>query len=66
MAETSSDRPGTEYILGHSGREIRRLMLQASILRPITGRLLRGAGIRRDMRVLDLSCGAGDSARNIM
>ena len=60
MAETGSDRPGTEYILGHSDREIRRLMHQAAILRPITERLLRGAGIGRGMRVLDLGCGAGN------
>jgi hypothetical protein len=52
--------PETEYILGHSDREIRRLMHQAAILRPITERLLRGAGIGRGMRVLDLGCGAGD------
>jgi SAM-dependent methyltransferase len=35
-------------------------MIQATMLRPITGRLLRGAGIGRGMRVLDLGCGAGD------
>jgi SAM-dependent methyltransferase len=52
--------PQVEYILGHSGREIRRLMHQAAILRPITERLLRGAGIGTGMRVLDLGCGAGD------
>ena len=28
MAKTASDRPGTEYILGHSGRETRRLILR--------------------------------------
>jgi SAM-dependent methyltransferase len=52
----------TEYILGHSAREIRRLTRQAAILRPFTERLLRGAGIGRGMRVLDLDCGAGDVA----
>jgi SAM-dependent methyltransferase len=52
--------PQTEYILGHSEREIRRLMLQAAIVRPITERLLRGAGIGPGTRVLDLGCGAGD------
>ena len=52
--------PETEYILGHSDREMRRLMHQGAILRPITERLLRGAGIGRRMRVLDLGCGAGD------
>ena len=35
-------------------------MHQAAILRPITERLLRSAGIGRGMRVLDLGCGAGD------
>jgi ubiquinone/menaquinone biosynthesis C-methylase UbiE len=60
MADRASNMPGTEYILGHSGREIRRLMHQAGIVRPVTERLLRGAGIGRGMRVLDLGCGAGD------
>ena len=36
--------------------------MQAKILRPITERLLRGAGIRPGMRVLDLWSGAGDVA----
>jgi SAM-dependent methyltransferase len=50
------------YILGHSPVEIRRLMLQAAILRPITERLLREAGITPGLRVLDVGCGAGDVA----
>jgi ubiquinone/menaquinone biosynthesis C-methylase UbiE len=60
MADRASDTSEVEYILGHSGREIRRLTRQAAILRPITERLLRGAGIDPGMRVLDLGCGAGD------
>jgi ubiquinone/menaquinone biosynthesis C-methylase UbiE len=60
MTATTNNVPETEYILGHSDREIRRLMHQAAILRPITERLLRSAGIGRGMRVLDLGCGAGD------
>jgi hypothetical protein len=48
------------YILGHSEAEIRRLQMQATILRPITERLLQSAGIRPGMRVLDLGSGAGD------
>src|SRR5215471_4616480 len=50
------------YILGHSDAEIRRLQTQAAILRPITERLLRCAGIQPGMRVLDLGTGAGDVA----
>jgi 2-polyprenyl-3-methyl-5-hydroxy-6-metoxy-1,4-benzoquinol methylase len=49
-----------KYILGHSPEEIRRLMCQAAILRPFTGRLLSSAEIGPGMRVLDLGCGAGD------
>ena len=54
--------PDVDYILGHSPAEIRRLKLQAGILKPITERLLREAGIAPGMRVLDLGCGAGDVA----
>ena len=50
------------YILGHSEAENLRLQTQAKILRPITERLLRSAGIRPGMRVLDLGSGAGDVA----
>ena len=60
MADRANTMPELEYILGHSGREIRRLMRQAAILRPITERLLRSAGVRPGMRVLDLGCGSGD------
>jgi ubiquinone/menaquinone biosynthesis C-methylase UbiE len=35
-------------------------MLQATILEPITRRLLREAGLKSGMRVIDLGCGAGD------
>jgi ubiquinone/menaquinone biosynthesis C-methylase UbiE len=50
------------YILGHSEHEIRRLTLQASIIEPITKRLLTEAGLARGMRVLDLGTGCGDVA----
>src|SRR5215813_8464359 len=52
----------SEYILGHSEREIARLKAQASELDPITRRLLREAGISPGMRVLDVGSGAGDVA----
>ncbi|SDR97281.1 class I SAM-dependent methyltransferase [Bradyrhizobium canariense] len=50
------------YSLGHSDTEIRRLLLQAEMLRPITERLLRRADLREGMRVLDMGCGTGDVA----
>lgn len=49
-----------KYILGHSAPELQRLILQSSILRPFTERLLRNAEIGPGMRVLDLGCGPGD------
>jgi ubiquinone/menaquinone biosynthesis C-methylase UbiE len=55
-----SDPDEEGYLLGHSEAEIQRLINQAAILRPITERLLRSAGIDRGMRILDLGCGAGD------
>jgi 2-polyprenyl-3-methyl-5-hydroxy-6-metoxy-1,4-benzoquinol methylase len=49
-----------DYVLGHSTREIQRLMLQAAIIGPVTERLLRTINISPGMRVLDLGCGPGD------
>lgn len=55
------DRRGPEdYPLGHAVSEQRRLAAQAQILRPVTERLLRDAGLRPGMRVLDVGCGVGD------
>jgi ubiquinone/menaquinone biosynthesis C-methylase UbiE len=51
---------GLDYVLGHSQREIQRLISQAAILQPVTERLLRSVKIGPGMRVLDLGCGAGD------
>jgi SAM-dependent methyltransferase len=50
------------YVLGHAPRELRRLMLQAQILKPITVRLMREAGLTLGMKVVDLGCGVGDVA----
>ena len=50
------------YILGHTDHELERLLLQASLLRPTTQRLLQAAGIKPGMRVLDVGSGAGDVA----
>jgi len=50
----------TSYVMGHDDRERRRLLLQASILNPLTEQLFRRAGISSGMRVLDIGCGVGD------
>src|SRR5262249_22184172 len=48
------------YPLGQSAEEHRRLMIQAQFYGEISEDILRLAGIRPGMRVLDLGCGAGD------
>jgi ubiquinone/menaquinone biosynthesis C-methylase UbiE len=50
----------TTYTLGHSPGEAGRIIRQAEVLRPITQRLLRNAGVDRGMHVLDIGCGPGD------
>src|SRR5215510_9894244 len=48
------------YVMGHDDRERRRLLLQASILNPLTEQLFRRAGISAGMTVADIGCGVGD------
>jgi len=50
----------TNYVMGHDDRERRRLLLQASILNPLTEQLFHRAGISSGMNVLDIGCGVGD------
>jgi ubiquinone/menaquinone biosynthesis C-methylase UbiE len=50
----------TAYVMGHDDRERRRLVLQASILNPLTEQLLKRSGISSGMRVLDIGSGVGD------
>ena len=50
------------YALGHSARELERLIAQARLVDPITRRFFREAGIAPGMRVLDVGTGAGDVA----
>jgi SAM-dependent methyltransferase len=50
------------YSLGHSDGELRRLELQGSLLAPTTERILRAAGLKKGVRVLDIGTGVGDVA----
>jgi ubiquinone/menaquinone biosynthesis C-methylase UbiE len=51
-----------EYELGHAERELERLDHQAQLVGPFTLQVLRDAGIRPGMRVLDVGSGAGHVA----
>ena len=46
--------------MGRTDHERTRLLLQGSILNPLTEDFLRAAGISRGMQVLDVGCGIGD------
>jgi SAM-dependent methyltransferase len=50
----------TDYALGRNEDEYARLIEQAVLLRPLTERMLRAAGLSSGMRVLDIGCGVGD------
>jgi SAM-dependent methyltransferase len=50
----------SHYALTPSPLEARRLLLQSEIIRPVTERWLREAGIGPGMRVLDVGCGTGE------
>jgi SAM-dependent methyltransferase len=50
----------TDYALGRTNVEYERLIEQAELLRPLTERLIRAAGIGPGMHVLDVGCGMGD------
>jgi ubiquinone/menaquinone biosynthesis C-methylase UbiE len=54
------DSESAAYIMGRTEQERKRLLLQSSILNPLTESFLRAAGLSRGMRVLDLGCGIGD------
>lgn len=51
-----------DYVLGHSDIEIRRLELSGSYFSPGIERVLRTAGLKPGMSVLDVGTGAGDVA----
>ncbi len=52
----------SNYAMGYSDRERRRLSLQGAMINPITDQLLRRAGVSSGMRVLDVGCGVGEVA----
>ena len=52
----------SDYALGHGDRELERLLLQAEVWGAFTDALLRRAGLREGMKVLDLGTGTGDVA----
>ena len=56
----SSKSAQAEYVLGYSQRESRRLQVQAEALQEGLRFVLRNAGLREGMRVLDVGCGIGD------
>jgi SAM-dependent methyltransferase len=51
---------GNEYALGHAQPELDRLIFQGRFIGDLTGHMLRLAGLKPGMRVLDIGCGAGD------
>jgi SAM-dependent methyltransferase len=54
-----------QYLLGAAPAETRRLQAQGGFFAASSDRLLRLAGIRPGMRVLDIGCGAGDMTMQI-
>lgn len=50
----------SQYIFGHSDRELERLTRQAALIEPFTRQLFLEAGLASGMRVLDVGSGMGD------
>ena len=57
-----ADGGAVPYVLGHSEQELARLETQAAIFGVETKEVLRRAGLKPGMRVLDVGCGVGDVA----
>ncbi len=60
MTDTKAGETRTDYVLGHSNRELDRLHRQAVLFADLTRDILVRAGLKRAMRVLDIGCGVGD------
>jgi ubiquinone/menaquinone biosynthesis C-methylase UbiE len=54
------ERQDPDYALGHSTRELERLIDQARFFGQLTRNVLVEAGLSPGMRVLDVGCGPGD------
>jgi 2-polyprenyl-3-methyl-5-hydroxy-6-metoxy-1,4-benzoquinol methylase len=58
----ASDPDSRPDVLGESEAEFRRLEMQSAFIRDLTEDVLKRAGLRAGMRVLDIGCGVGDMA----
>jgi ubiquinone/menaquinone biosynthesis C-methylase UbiE len=56
----TADARARSYLLGHSDQELERLRKQAAVYAEFTESVLRQAGLRPGMSVLDVGCGIGD------
>lgn len=62
MKSPKDSAASTQYVLGHSDRELERLSTQARLIGPITREFFIDAGIVPGMRILDVGSGSGDVA----
>jgi ubiquinone/menaquinone biosynthesis C-methylase UbiE len=58
--EVMSAQSAADYVLGYSDVELQRLIRQSEFYAEFTEDVLRRAGLKSGMRVLDAGCGAGD------
>jgi ubiquinone/menaquinone biosynthesis C-methylase UbiE len=59
----TSAQSAAEYPLGYSNIELQRLIRQSEFYAKFTEDVLRRAGLKSGMRVLDVGCGAGDVSK---